>query len=67
MFSLNYLPCAGRLTIDVIKAKQLLQTDLYGGSGTYIYRYNSIYFRNEFQFSEVYQSVNYNGSRAKFT
>lgn len=36
MFSLNYLPCAGRLTIDVIKAKQLLQTDLYGGSDPFV-------------------------------
>ena len=37
LLSLNYLPCAGRLTIDVIKAKQLLQTDLYGGSGTFLH------------------------------
>ena len=33
LLSLNYLPCAGRLNIDVIKAKQLLQTDLVDGSG----------------------------------
>ena len=33
LLSLNYLPSAGRLNVDVIKAKQLLQTDLVGGSG----------------------------------
>ena len=33
LLSLNYLPTAGRLSIDVIKAKQLIQTDLVGGSG----------------------------------
>ncbi|WAQ96489.1 SYT17-like protein [Mya arenaria] len=32
LLSLNYLPSAGRLNIDVIKAKQLLQTDIVGGS-----------------------------------
>ena len=31
--SLNYLPSAGRLNVDVMKAKSLLQTDLVGGSG----------------------------------
>lgn len=34
LLSLNYLPSAGRLNIDIIKAKQLLQTDIIGGSGT---------------------------------
>lgn len=33
LLSLNYLPTAGRLNVDIIKAKQLLQTDLVGGSG----------------------------------
>nr|KAG5702766.1 hypothetical protein BaRGS_003640 [Batillaria attramentaria] len=33
LLSLNYLPSAGRLNIDIIKAKQLLQTDMVGGSG----------------------------------
>ena len=33
LLSLNYLPSAGRLNVDVIKAKQLQQTDLIGGSG----------------------------------
>ena len=41
--SLNYLPCAGRLNIDVIKAKQLLQTDLVGGSGEYVSLFKTIY------------------------
>jgi len=36
LLSLNYLPSAGRLNIDVIKAKQLLQTDIVGGSGRFI-------------------------------
>ena len=34
LLSLNFLPTAGRLNVDIIKAKQLLQTDLVGGSGT---------------------------------
>ena len=33
LLSLNYLPSAGRLNVDIIKAKQLLQTDMVGGSG----------------------------------
>ena len=41
LLSLNYLPCAGRLNIDVIKAKQLLQTDLVDGSGTLKQRVNT--------------------------
>ncbi|KAK3583038.1 hypothetical protein CHS0354_005684 [Potamilus streckersoni] len=36
MLSLNYLPTAGRLNIDLIKAKQLLQTDYVGGSDPYV-------------------------------
>ena len=36
LISLNYLPSAGRLNLDVIKAKQLQQTDLVGGSGMYL-------------------------------
>ena len=36
LLSLNYLPTAGRLNVDVMKAKQLLQTDLVGGAGKYI-------------------------------
>lgn len=33
LLSLNYLPSAGRLNVDVIRAKQLLQTDVSQGSG----------------------------------
>lgn len=33
LLSLNYLPSAGRLNVDVIRAKQLLQTDMSQGSG----------------------------------
>ncbi|XP_033751182.1 synaptotagmin-17-like [Pecten maximus] len=36
LLSLNYLPSAGRLNIDVIKAKQLLQTDMVGGSDPFV-------------------------------
>lgn len=36
LLSLNYLPTAGRLNIDVIKAKQLLQTDMIGGSDPFV-------------------------------
>ncbi|KAL8607333.1 hypothetical protein ACOMHN_039483 [Nucella lapillus] len=36
LLSLNYLPSAGRLNVDIIKAKQLLQTDLVGGSDPYL-------------------------------
>ncbi|XP_046353008.1 synaptotagmin-17-like [Haliotis rufescens] len=36
LLSLNYLPSAGRLNIDVMKAKQLLQTDLVGGSDPFV-------------------------------
>ncbi|XP_074647549.1 synaptotagmin-17-like [Tubulanus polymorphus] len=36
LLSINYLPSAGRLNIDVIKAKQLLQTDLVGGSDPFV-------------------------------
>ncbi|GFN87203.1 synaptotagmin 17, partial [Plakobranchus ocellatus] len=32
LLSINYLPSAGRLTVDVIKAKGLIQTDIVGGS-----------------------------------
>ncbi|KAL8609733.1 hypothetical protein ACOMHN_042772 [Nucella lapillus] len=35
LLSLNYLPSAGRLNVDIIKAKQLLQTDMIGGSDPY--------------------------------
>lgn len=34
LLSLNYLPSAGRLNVDIIRAKQLLQTDVSQGSGT---------------------------------
>ena len=33
LLSLNYLPSAGRLNCDVIKAKQLLRTDMNSGAG----------------------------------
>lgn len=33
LLSLNYLPTAGRLNVDIIKAKQLLQTNLVRGAG----------------------------------
>lgn len=33
LLSLNYLPSAGRLNVDIIRAKQLLQTDMSQGSG----------------------------------
>ncbi|BFZ18099.1 hypothetical protein BsWGS_21138 [Bradybaena similaris] len=36
LLSINYLPSAGRLTLDVIKAKGLLQTDLVGGSDPFV-------------------------------
>eukprot|EP00057_Strongylocentrotus_purpuratus_P024286 XP_011678760.1 PREDICTED: synaptotagmin-17-like [Strongylocentrotus purpuratus] len=36
LLSLNYLPSAGRLNVDVIKAKQLLQTDIVGGSDPFV-------------------------------
>uniref|UniRef100_A0A4W5JRN8 Synaptotagmin 17 n=1 Tax=Hucho hucho TaxID=62062 RepID=A0A4W5JRN8_9TELE len=37
LLSLNYLPSAGRLNVDIIRAKQLLQTDMCQGSGNYTY------------------------------
>ncbi|KAK0040472.1 synaptotagmin-17 [Biomphalaria pfeifferi] len=36
LLSINYLPSAGRLTVDIIKAKGLLQTDLVGGSDPFV-------------------------------
>ncbi|XP_071814761.1 synaptotagmin-17-like isoform X2 [Apostichopus japonicus] len=36
LLSLNYLPSAGRLNCDVIKARQLLQTDIVAGSDPYV-------------------------------
>ncbi|XP_063868232.1 synaptotagmin-17-like [Scylla paramamosain] len=36
LLSLNYLPTAGRLNVDVIKAKQLLQTNLVRGADPYV-------------------------------
>ncbi|CAG5135642.1 unnamed protein product [Candidula unifasciata] len=36
LLSLNYLPSAGRLTVDIIKAKGLLQTDIVGGSDPFV-------------------------------
>ncbi|GFS20891.1 synaptotagmin-17 [Elysia marginata] len=36
LLSINYLPSAGRLTVDVIKAKGLLQTDIVGGSDPFV-------------------------------
>ncbi|XP_041362689.1 synaptotagmin-17-like [Gigantopelta aegis] len=36
LLSLNYLPSAGRLNVDVMKAKGLLQTDLVGGSDPFV-------------------------------
>lgn len=35
LLSLNYLPTAGRLNVDVIKAKQILQTSLVRGAGKF--------------------------------
>ncbi len=36
LLSLNYLPTAGRLNVDIIKSKQLIQTDLTGGPGRHL-------------------------------
>ncbi|XP_071946277.1 synaptotagmin-17-like [Antedon mediterranea] len=36
LISLNYLPVAQRLQLDVIKIKQLLQTDINGGSDPFV-------------------------------
>ncbi|KAB0349429.1 hypothetical protein FD754_014286, partial [Muntiacus muntjak] len=36
LLSLNYLPSAGRLNVDVIRAKQLLQTDVSQGSDPFV-------------------------------
>nr|XP_027213716.1 synaptotagmin-17-like [Penaeus vannamei] len=36
LLSLNYLPTAGRLNVDVIKAKQILQTSLVRGADPYV-------------------------------
>ncbi|XP_070579385.1 synaptotagmin-17-like [Ptychodera flava] len=36
LVSLNYLPSAGRLNVDIIKAKQLLQTDIITGSDPFV-------------------------------
>uniref|UniRef100_A0A4X2KBE1 C-type lectin domain-containing protein n=1 Tax=Vombatus ursinus TaxID=29139 RepID=A0A4X2KBE1_VOMUR len=36
LLSLNYLPSAGRLNVDVIRAKQLLQTDMSQGSDPFV-------------------------------
>jgi hypothetical protein len=33
LFSLCYLPAAGRLNVDILRAKQLVPTDLGGGAG----------------------------------
>lgn len=33
LFSLCYLPAAGRLNVDILRAKQLVPTDLVGGAG----------------------------------
>lgn len=37
LLSLNYLPSAGRLNVDIIRAKQLLQTDMCQGSGESVF------------------------------
>lgn len=36
LFSLCYLPAAGRLNVDILRAKQLTPTDLVGGAGKLI-------------------------------
>ncbi|XP_045594095.1 synaptotagmin-17 isoform X2 [Procambarus clarkii] len=36
LLSLNYLPTAGRLNVDIIKAKQILQTSLARGADPYV-------------------------------
>ncbi|MBZ3878464.1 Synaptotagmin-17 [Sciurus carolinensis] len=36
LLSLNYLPSAGRLNVDIIRAKQLLQTDVSQGSDPFV-------------------------------
>ncbi|XP_042213082.1 synaptotagmin-17-like isoform X2 [Homarus americanus] len=36
LLSLNYLPTAGRLNVDIIKAKQILQTSLVRGADPYV-------------------------------
>uniref|UniRef100_A0A8C6XJY8 Synaptotagmin 17 n=1 Tax=Naja naja TaxID=35670 RepID=A0A8C6XJY8_NAJNA len=36
LLSLNYLPSAGRLNVDIIRAKQLLQTDMSQGSDPFV-------------------------------
>uniref|UniRef100_A0AAZ3PWU3 C2 domain-containing protein n=1 Tax=Oncorhynchus tshawytscha TaxID=74940 RepID=A0AAZ3PWU3_ONCTS len=36
LLSLNYLPSAGRLNVDIIRAKQLLQTDMCQGSDPFV-------------------------------
>ncbi|OXA51671.1 Synaptotagmin-17 [Folsomia candida] len=36
LFSLCYLPAAGRLNVDILRAKQLVPTDLVGGAAPYV-------------------------------
>ncbi|CAL8092613.1 unnamed protein product [Orchesella dallaii] len=36
LFSLCYLPAAGRLNVDILRAKQLTPTDLVGGAAPYV-------------------------------
>ncbi|KAA0705716.1 Synaptotagmin-17 Synaptotagmin XVII [Triplophysa tibetana] len=36
LLSINYLPSAGRLNVDIIRAKQLLQTDMCQGSDPFV-------------------------------
>ncbi|XP_055506913.1 synaptotagmin-17 isoform X2 [Leucoraja erinacea] len=36
LISLNYLPSAGRLNVEIIRAKQLLQTDMSQGSDPFV-------------------------------
>lgn len=33
LFSMCYLPAAGRLNVDILRAKALVPTDLVGGAG----------------------------------
>lgn len=49
MFSLCYLPTAGRLTITMIKARNLKAMDITGASGTCISKHPSGWKRMSFQ------------------
>lgn len=61
LLSLSYLPSAKRLNLNILRGRQLLQTDLVGGAGNELGRLtlSTLFFSNDCNFFFLCASVPY--------